>query len=338
MDERILGLMSRQQGLVLRRQVGAAGMDPRVLDRMVRARTLVTVRRGVYVGAARWEALDEYVGRPRLRALAASLAMTSAHALSHDSAAHLHGLEILTASPELVHVTRYGVLGGRTKHGVKHHKAPHTPAQVTRIHGFRVLDAARTAVDIGREHGRRHGLAAVDSYLRRGHARAGLWDALQAMSCWPGVTAARWSVEHGDGLADNPLESLARVLAIELCEGPVEPQFGLTDGRRTVWCDLRIGRHVIEVDGRAKYRPAAAGGLAEMDPDEVLWREKLRQDFIGGFKLGVSRVTFTDLLPQHWRATRGRLHRELSDTRARFGDSIDDLAPYVVRKRPWAGN
>ena len=69
-----------------------------------------------------------------------------------------------------------------------------------------------------------------------------------------------------------------------------------------------------------------------MRPDEVLWQEKLRQDFICGFKLGVSRVTFVDTLPASSRATKARVRRELLDTRARFGDSIDDLAPYIVRR------
>lgn len=324
--------MARQEGLVLRRQATEAGLGPGEIDRLVRRRVWVVVRRGVYATSVSWESLDEYVGRPRLRALAASLTMTAEHALSHDSAALMHDLEILASEPALTHVTRHGVLGGRTRHGVKHHKAPHTPDQVVRVLDFKVLDPARTVVDIAREHGRRHGLPAVDSYLRRGHDRAELWGALQPMTCWPGVTEARWAVEHASGLADNPFESLGRLLAIELCEGEVEPQFGLTDGVRTVWCDLRIGRHVLEMDGRLKYRPVAEGGVAEADPGEVLWREKQRQDFVCSFKLGVSRVTFVDTLPANWRATQARVRRELLDTRARFGDSIDDLAPYIVRR------
>ena len=42
----------------------------------------------------------------------------------------------------------------------------------------------------------------------------------------------------------------------------------LTDGRRTVWCDLRVGRHVVDLDGHLKYRPVAVGGLA-VDPDRA---------------------------------------------------------------------
>lgn len=304
MNAKVSALMARQEGLALRRQATEAGLAPGEIDRLVRLSEWVVVRRGVYATSGLWESLDQYVGRPRLRALAASLTMTAQHALSHDSAALMHDLEILAAHPEMVHVTRHGVLGGRTKYGVKHHKAPHAPEQVVRIQGFAVLDPARTVVDMAREHGRRHGLPAVDSFLRHGLDRADLWKALRPMTCWPGVTEARWAVEHGSGLADNPFESLGRLLAIELWEGPVEAQFGLTDGHRTVWCDLRVGRHVFEMDGRLKYRSVGDGGVAEQDPDEVLWQEKLRQDFICGFKLGVSRVTFVDTLPASWRQPR----------------------------------
>ena len=64
----------------------------------------------------------------------------------------------------------------------------------------------------------------------------------------------------------------------------------------------------------------------------MLWREKQRQDFVCGFKLGMSRVTFVDLLPSKWQDTKRRIHRELLDTRARFGSNLDDLAPYIVRR------
>jgi hypothetical protein len=331
MNPRAAAILARQHGLILRWQALRVGLAAREVDRLVSAGAWVAVRRGVYTTTLLWETLDEYVGRPLLRARAASLNMKMPHALSHDSAALAHGLEILVATPELVHVTRHGVLGSRTKHGVKHHLAPHRPDQLLEIDGLWVLDQARTVVDVAREHGRRHGVVVADAYLRRGFPRSELWDAVEPMRFWPGVTEARQTIELADGRAESPLESLGRLFALELGEGEVEPQFGLTDGRRTVWCDLRIGRHVIELDGRAKYRPRDRGGLAT-DPDSVLWEEKRRQDFICGFKLGMSRLTFVDLLPRNWEQSQRRVLRELRDTRARFGSRIDDLAPYLVRR------
>jgi hypothetical protein len=266
-----------------------------------------------------------------MRAIAASRNMLVPHALSHDSAALMHRMPILLPKPALVHTTRWGHLGGRIRNGIKHHQAPFRPQQLIEVDGIWVLDRSRTAVDIAREHGERHGLVACDSAMRLGESREDLREAVSAMSYWPHVVRTRWCVENADDAADSVLESLGRKLVIGLGLGEVEPQFGLTDGRRTVWCDLRVGRHIIELDGRLKYRLVADGGVA-VDPDQVLWEEKKRQDFICGFKLGISRLTYADLMLDTWRATEERVLREALETRALFGDSLADLAPYIIRK------
>lgn len=337
MNNEVAALMAKQNGVVLRRQAVRAGLEPSVIDRLVRERRWVVVRRGVYATAVLWDSLDDYVERPRLRVIAASRNMLVPHALSHDSAALVHRMPILLPKPALVHTTRWGHLGGRVRHGMKHHQAPFRPEQLVEIDGIWVLDRSRTAVDIAREHGERHGLVACDSAMRLGESRADLREAVSAMSHWPHVVRARWCVENADDAPDSVVESLGRRLLLGLGLGEVEPQFGLTDGRRAVWCDLRVGRHIVELDGRLKYRPVEDGGLA-VDPDEVRWQEKKRQDFICGFKLGMSRLTYADLMDERWRATEQRVLREALETRALFGDSLADLAPYIIRKprRPGA--
>ena len=125
---------------------------------------------------------------------------------------------------------------------------------------------------------------------------------------------------------------MGRLLVGELGFGRPQTQFGLTDGRREVWCDLRIGRHIFELDGRIKYRPQADGGVATVSPEQVLWDEKQRQDFICSFKLGVSRIVWADLWGPARARARDRLARELLDTYARFGDSIADLEPFIIRR------
>ena len=110
---------------------------------------------------------------------------------------------------------------------------------------------------------------------------------------------------------------------LELGIGSPETQFGLADGRREVWCDIRVARHVFEVDGLLKYAD---------DPEKaraVLRKEKERQDFISGFKLGVSRITARDCGPGR-AAALVRLAREFEDTCRRFGTSIEDLRPFIV--------
>ncbi len=87
-----------------------------------------------------------------------------------------------------------------------------------------------------------------------------------------------------------------------------------------MWCDLRVGRHVFELDGRLKYTARENGGLAD-DPAQVLWAEKQRQDFVTGFKLGVSRITYADLFSGR-AAAKARLLREYADTCRRFGTDV----------------
>ncbi|QIG45600.1 hypothetical protein G5V58_25220 [Nocardioides anomalus] len=90
-----------------------------------------------------------------------------------------------------------------------------------------------------------------------------------------------------------------------------------------------MGRHLVEFDGRVKYQ---RGGLADRPVEDVVWEEKRRQDWLCGFKLGMSRLVWDDVRPGAWDRTRTWLAREVLDTRARFGTSIDDLAAYVVHE------
>ena len=309
--------MAAQHGLILRRQALAAGMTADDVARRLRRRVWVAVRWGVYVNRTHWDSLDDHVGKPRLEALAASLGMVMPHVISHDSAAYFHRLPILEARPRLVHVTRFGALGGRTKYGVKHHKAPFAAEQIIFVDEMPVLDLARTVADIAREHGARHGIVAASSALRAGVSRAALERAVEPMRSWPHVTQCRLSVDWADERCESPGEALGLLMVKELDVGEVEPQFGLRDGGRTAWADLRVGRHLIEFDGHLKY-----------DEPADLWQEKKRQDWLCGFKLGMTRLTWTDVQPDVWRTTQQRLLRDILDTNARFGVNVDDLAPY----------
>ena len=332
MQPRFAHYLTHQHGLILRRQALAAGMSSEQIKGLVRRREWVAVRRGVYTTRAHWESLDRYVGRPRLEVWAAALTTRTPHLVSHDSAAYLHGLSILEADPRLVHVTRIGVLGGRTRHGIKHHKAPVRTAQIEFIDDHPVLDVPRTVADIGREHGLRHAIVAANSALRRGETRSALRAAVQDMTSWPYVTVPRQSVEWADGRCENPGEDLTMLLLKQLGVGLVQPQFGLQERGRVAWVDFRVGRHLVEFDGRFKYQREVTGGFADRSADEVMWDEKGRQDWLCGFKLGMSRVVWAEVQASTWEATQDRVLREILDTNARFGTSIDDLAPYVIRR------
>lgn len=311
-----------RHGLICRRTALKVGMSGPEIDRLVRVGEWVTVWRGTYVPAEVWHELDDYVGKPLRRARAASAHMLSPHVMSHDSAALELGIAVLDAPAQPVHVTRFGVVGSRHRHGVKHHKAPFTPEQLVELENGRMaLDAARTVADIARDRGFEAGLVAADSAMNHGVTRAQLSAAVEAMECWPYVRVVRRVVSLADPGADSAGETLTRVLLMELGHSP-QTQFGLTDGRRLAWCDLRVGRHVIEFDGRLKY------GVRDGADTRRLWEEKQRQDFIQGHRLGVSRVVWADLHAARRAQTRSRLDREIRATQELFGSDIADLAPF----------
>ncbi|HET8961604.1 type IV toxin-antitoxin system AbiEi family antitoxin domain-containing protein [Nocardioides sp.] len=331
MHPAIAGIMATQHGLVTRRQAIEAGLPPERVDRLARTGAWVTVRRGVYVDRELWASLSRPEERQLARDRAASLRISRPHVMSHDSAALELRLDILRHANPMTHVTRPGIVGSHLRHGVKHHLAPYPPDQVVETNGRRVLGPARTAADIAREHGLQPGVVAFDSAYRHGCTAHDLDAACAPMTNWPNVTTVRAARRLADPGAESVGETLARLLVTELGLGRPETQFGLTDGLRTVWCDLRIGRQVIEFDGRLKYLRRQDGGVATVDPREVLWAEKQRQDWVCGFKLGMSRVVWDDLWGDRRRLALLRLRRECAETAARFGTSIEDLAPYVVR-------
>ncbi len=321
--------MEAQHGLVTFRQLATAGMSNQDVRRLVKAGALVRIRRGVYVDASTWEASSIYTEQPILRVRAASLTLQAdPYVFSHDSAAILLKMGAPHPRTSLVHVTRRKVHGDAVRAGVKHHLAPYVEDDVVEVDGLRVLGPARTALDMAREHGRVAGLAACDAALRMGGSRTQLEEVLARMHCWPRSRIMRYCVEMADEGAESYLESQGRDLVLELGIGRPATQFGLTDRYRRVYCDLRVGRHVFEVDGELKYDEDNPSGET---PTVVLLKEKQRQDFITGFKLGASRITAYDCGDGRTQAAR-RLAREYGDTCERFGTAVDDLAPYVIQR------
>ncbi|PVG82860.1 hypothetical protein DDE18_10920 [Nocardioides gansuensis] len=327
--------LASQHGLLTYAQAHRAGLTNSDLRRLLKAKRLVPVRWGVYADAEAWDALDEFRGRPMLRIRATALTLrSSAYVFSHDSAAIPQEMGAPDPRTAHVHVTRPKVHGDAVRAGVKHHRAPFIEAEVVEKDDLRMLGMARTALDMAREHGRAAGLAACDAALRAGVPRAALVECFERMGCWPESRVIRWCIENADDGAQTYLESQTREFVLELGIGTPQTQFGLHADGRTVWCDIRVHRHIFEPDGHLKYLPGNPSGL---DPDAVLWEEKKRQDFVSGFKLGVSRITAFDMGAGREAAIR-RVGREYADTCRRFGTDISDLALYIVtrQRRPWA--
>jgi hypothetical protein len=322
--------MAQQGGVITTAQAMEAGLTGEDIQRILRTGEWIALRKGHYVAAEHLAQLDEYVGRPRLEARAAWMAVSKEHAISHDSAAGFLEIPTLRQEP-IVHLTRLGQPRARTRNGVKRHQSRVLLPHLQEVDGVVVLDAARTAIDIAREHGIPAGVVAIDGVRHQGMSLERLWAALEPMRRWPDVTTARAAVQLSDHRAESAGESLTRLMVEELGLGPIQPQFELRDGIRWARCDLRVGRHLFEFDGRRKYERQAEGGLAR-DPSRVVWEEKKRQDWLLGYQLGMSRVVWADFWGDRRRLAMERISREYALTRARFGTSIDDLAHLIVHR------
>jgi hypothetical protein len=324
MRPELIARAAQQGGLVTRRQAIRAGYRERELRTLTATHgAWVPVRRGVYVDRSLWEALDE-TGQWTLRDRAAHLTMTKPHVMSHDSAARLLGLEMLNAKRPLSHIVRPGVGGSRTEHGVKHHLSRVSPREVETVDGIRVTGLARTALDIGREHGFEAGAVAVDGAMRRGVTRKQLVEELELMENWPHITSSRAAVDVGDAGAETVGETMARLLVLELGIGRPSTQFAVSIRSGVAWCDLRVGCHVFEFDGRIKYHRVVNGGVADRPVEDVLWDERQRQQEICALGLGMSRIIWSDFYGAARDRARHRLREEYTVTERRYGSELPE--------------
>ncbi len=332
MRPELAALATKQGGAFTRAQAMDAGYRAPELRGLTGAGgEWLVVRRGVYMERSTWGSLDQHVGPPLARAWAAHLTIGVEHVLSHDSAAHAWGLPVALAGSELVHITRPGVWGSRTEHGVKHHLAM-KPPPVHWIGALPVTGLARTAMDLAREHGHVCGTAAADRAMRWGVIPHDFDEVLSNMRSWPGVTNCRRAARAADPGADTPGETLTRLMLRELGIGKPITQFPVPVHKGIAWCDLRVGRHIVEFDGRRKYRDRAAGGDAERPLEEIVWDEKVRERDITAHGLGLSRVFWDDCIGSARTATMTRLRLEYDATVRRFGTTLPaDLAEFAVR-------
>lgn len=322
MDPRVLAALSDNGGVITYAQLLDLGVSPGEIRHLKRARVLMALRRGVFTTTRLWDSLDEWSGRPRLVARAVILTVKRGWVLSHNSAADELGMTTLRPPAPLTHLTRPGWTNAWTENGIKHHLAGFVAEQVVELNGVTVLDAARTAVDIAREHGVQHGMVACDSAMRLGVTKAELRAAYERMENWPGRRRIVTSVDLADGRAENPHETLGRHLVIEAGIGEPDLQFPVRTAEGVKWCDLRVGNHIIETDGRIKYRTRERGGVAD-DVEQAHWEEKKRERLVKDRRLVVSRVVWDD----YWGRRRKEAIRRL---RANHAESVQLYGPELA--------
>ncbi len=151
-------------------------------------------------------------GEHFLSAYAAIGALGPGAVASHRTAAHIHGLDLLTGPGRIVTLTRPPGRGSRSaKSGVHLHVARLATGHVSHRFGLPITTVARTVVDLARTTSFREGVVAADSALHQ-HltSKKELLGVLADCRRAPGSFMAAQVVEFADGLAESALESIAR--------------------------------------------------------------------------------------------------------------------------------
>jgi predicted transcriptional regulator of viral defense system len=257
-------------------QWAARGVSAARLRQLVRTGDLVALRRGVY---ARADSLASSAGDPaRMHAFRVAAALLPGGALasaSHESAAILHGLDLLERPPEsLVTLTRPPYVRGSRASGndLKVHAATLSPGHVTKRYGLPVTSVARTVVDLARALPFQHGVVVADSAL---HARKTTHDELDRVlavcSSWRGGGRARRVVAFSDHRAESVLESCARVTFDDCGLPPPELQVDIGDDQFIARVDFYWGQYltIAEADGMIKYADAGRA-VRQLERDQLL--------------------------------------------------------------------
>ncbi len=262
------------------------GMSRHQITHRVRTGVWYRLRRGVFCSTATWEAATPE-RRAALLGMATVLLHTSAapYALSHATAAALHGLPVPPAGPTWVTVAAgYGATT-HMDHALRQEVASLPPEHLQRIDGWPVTSLARTVADCLRHLPAEASVAVADAaYQRRGLTLDPLRRVVDWQAAWPLAGRARTALDIVDGRRESVLESRSAVVMhrfrvpAPLCQVDVSDASGRFIGRVDfAWPEAGV---VGEADGRAKY------GL---DPLQAFEAEKDRQAALEALGLVVVR-------------------------------------------------
>jgi very-short-patch-repair endonuclease len=192
---------------------------------------------------------------------------------SHETAALLHGLDLLNEPQEnLVTLTRPPSSYAGRGDGIRFRSAELIPAHVTKAFGVSVTTAARTVMDIARISPFMDGVVVADSALReRKAAKAELNAVLDQCVRWPGVDRARQVAAFSDGRSESVLESCGRVTferrGLERPELQVEIR--TRGGAFRVDYYWRKHQTIAEADGLMKYEDPKRA-ITQLKRDQLL--------------------------------------------------------------------
>lgn len=269
-------------GLFLRRDALQLGYRDRDLSRGLRSGFLARVRHGAYVSRESWTAADD-LARHALRCRAVLLTHGDRVALSHTSAAVVHGLRLFEPDLSQVHVVRLDSGGGRQLNDVRCHEVAGMPATAQRLHivdGMRVTDPVDSALGAASLASVESGVVLLDSLfdLRLGTPEQ-VAEAHERRKSWPFSQRLQISVRLARPGSQSVGESRFRYLCF--VHHLPEPQLqwhvydaggqlvGITD---FAWPEYQT---LGEFDGKLKYLQGLKPGQS---PADAVFAEKKRED------------------------------------------------------------
>lgn len=248
--------------------------------RAARSGDEVRVAHGAYVRTRDWEGTTD---RERCILRLSGFAGTRKRppVFSHWSAASLHGLPLIGAIPDRIHVTVGRTGGGRSARGVVAHSTQVHVDDIVEVDGMRCTSLLRTVVDLAATAPTADAVVLADHALRTSLSglKAELLEAWLRAQPMRGHRRSLDVIALADGRAESPLESVSRVnmQAARLAEPDLQTPFADGNGRigfvDFAWPSARV---IGEADGEAKYLdPALRGGRTA---DRVVLDEKIRED------------------------------------------------------------
>lgn len=251
----------RSDGLATTAELLAQGVSRGQLRQWARDGRVTAVARGVYSPSDWLESLEDDPRRLHAVAVGAVLKRNPGLVASHESAAYLHGIDLLLPAGRkvpLIMLTRPAREPGRALvPGALIRVAALPDDHVATACGVPVTSVARTVMDIARASGFMAGVVAADSVLHS-HVVVRVEFAIILEECgqWPGVVRARGVLGFADGRAESALESVARVRFAQFGIPPPDLQVNIRGKQGFIgrvdfcWHQYRV---IAEADGAMKY-------------------------------------------------------------------------------------